>query len=294
MEVLCWDATLLPGCNRDRQDLLQYLAPGSQAKPSCKPLLLEARWYLPVSFRALFCVLRALGGGVGWGGMGMLTFAEVAHMLDATQLRLGCPCTRARCYASDGVGWGCQRSLKSTTVASWIRFGPVNLHLYSDGARCWPAMCEAHGIRNFHVKHNKFEFAKKLPDVKRPKKSRCRSTMHRPHVGFFGQIHSAWIVKQIRKRGHSEWKNLHLPLCLGLALPLANKGKLQSGACQNLLAKFVAGRAKKRGRQEHMSKHQSIEVKQTQTEPKNPRAFTNAWPCYWKAGAFQSNINYLC
>ena len=56
-------------------------------------------------------------GGVGWGGLGMLTFAEVAHMLHATQLRLGCPCTRARCYASDGVGvgWGCQRSLKLRT-----------------------------------------------------------------------------------------------------------------------------------------------------------------------------------
>ena len=45
-----------------------------------------------------------------------------------------------------------------------------NVRLYSDGARCWPAMCKAHAIRNFHVKHNKFEFAKKLPDVKRPKK----------------------------------------------------------------------------------------------------------------------------
>ena len=37
-------------------------------------------------------------------------------------------------------------------------------------ARCWPAMCKARVIRNFHVKHNKFEFAKKLPDVKRPKR----------------------------------------------------------------------------------------------------------------------------
>ena len=45
-----------------------------------------------------------------------------------------------------------------------------NVRLYSDGARCWPAMCKARGIRNFHVKHNKFEFAKKLPDVKRPKR----------------------------------------------------------------------------------------------------------------------------
>ena len=48
-------------------------------------------------------MLRQWWGG---GGVGMSTFAEVAHMLHATQLRLGCPCTRARCYASDGVGWG--------------------------------------------------------------------------------------------------------------------------------------------------------------------------------------------
>ena len=30
-----------------------------------------------------------------------------------------------------------------------------------------------------------------------------------------------------------------------------------------------------------MSKHHSSEVNQTQTEPKNPRVFTNAWPCFW-------------
>ena len=93
---------------------------------------------------------------MGWGGVGMLTFAEGNNSGIMNQIRTG-----------------------------------RNVRLYSDGARCWPAMCKAHGIRNFHVKHNKFEFAKKLPDVKRPKRSRCRYTMHRPHVGFFGQIHSA-------------------------------------------------------------------------------------------------------
>ena len=93
---------------------------------------------------------------MGWGGVGMLTFAEVNNGGIMNDIRTG-----------------------------------RNVRLYSDGARCWPAMRKAHGIRNFHVKHNKFEFAKKLPDVKRPKRSRCRYTMRRPHVGFFGQIHSA-------------------------------------------------------------------------------------------------------
>ena len=66
------------------------------------------------------------GGGGSGGGGGMLTFVQlatplmgwvgwggdvkVAHMVDATQLRLCCLWTRAGCYASDGVagvGRGC-------------------------------------------------------------------------------------------------------------------------------------------------------------------------------------------
>ena len=56
--------------------------------------------------------------GVGWGGVGMMTFFELAHMVDATQL-LGWggvgwgrdddilwTCTHGGCYATAGVGWG--------------------------------------------------------------------------------------------------------------------------------------------------------------------------------------------
>ena len=43
---------------------------------------------------------------MGWGGVGMLMFLELAHMLDATQLCLSCLCTHAGCYACHGVGWG--------------------------------------------------------------------------------------------------------------------------------------------------------------------------------------------
>ena len=35
-----------------------------------------------------------------WGGVGMMTFVELAHMLDATQLCLSCHCTHAGCYAT--------------------------------------------------------------------------------------------------------------------------------------------------------------------------------------------------
>ena len=43
---------------------------------------------------------------MGWGGVGMLMFLELAHMLDATQLCLSCLCTHAGCYTCHGVGWG--------------------------------------------------------------------------------------------------------------------------------------------------------------------------------------------
>ena len=37
----------------------------------------------------VFCETMAWGG-VGWGGVGMLTFFELAHILDATLLCLSC------------------------------------------------------------------------------------------------------------------------------------------------------------------------------------------------------------
>ena len=52
-------------------------------------------------------------GGGGWGGVGMMTFLALAHMVDATQVMgwgghddVPCTCTHGRCYASHGVGWG--------------------------------------------------------------------------------------------------------------------------------------------------------------------------------------------
>ena len=58
-------------------------------------------------------VRHAWGGGGGWGGVGMMTFLALAHMVDATQVMgwgghddVPCTCTHGRCYASHGVGWG--------------------------------------------------------------------------------------------------------------------------------------------------------------------------------------------
>ena len=52
-----------------------------------------------------------------WGGVGMMTFVGLAHMVDATQVMgwgggwggdddVPRTCTHGGCYASDGVGWG--------------------------------------------------------------------------------------------------------------------------------------------------------------------------------------------
>ena len=44
----------------------------------------------------------------GMGGVGMVTFLALAHMVVATQHHVPCTCTHGRCYASHGigVGWG--------------------------------------------------------------------------------------------------------------------------------------------------------------------------------------------
>ena len=36
-------------------------------------------------------------GGVGWGGVGMMTYLALAHMFDATH---------TGCFSRGGVGWG--------------------------------------------------------------------------------------------------------------------------------------------------------------------------------------------
>ena len=45
----------------------------------------------PLDGRGVFCTLAC-----GVGGVGMLTFDELAHMVDATQLRFFCPDPNAR------------------------------------------------------------------------------------------------------------------------------------------------------------------------------------------------------
>ena len=59
---------------------------------SVSVLSLHTCWML----RNCVCLVIAQG----WGGVGMMTFLELAHMLDATQLCLSCHFTHAGCYAT--------------------------------------------------------------------------------------------------------------------------------------------------------------------------------------------------
>ena len=43
---------------------------------------------------------KKLGVGWGWGGVGMITFLALAHMVGATQHHVSCTCTPGWCYAT--------------------------------------------------------------------------------------------------------------------------------------------------------------------------------------------------
>ena len=76
---------------------------------------------------------------MGWGGVGMITFFALAHMVGATQHHVPCTCTHGRCYATScflhlhtwsvlrntmgwggvGVGWGGDDNVLCTCTHGW-------------------------------------------------------------------------------------------------------------------------------------------------------------------------------
>ena len=64
------------------------------------------------------------GVGLGWCGVGMVMFIELAHMVGATQQHVPCTCTHGRCYASHGMGWG-------WGGVGWAWLCSLNLHTWS-------------------------------------------------------------------------------------------------------------------------------------------------------------------
>ena len=62
-----------------------------------------------------------------------------------------------------------KKEIQDSKVLDQIMKAPdTRVRLYSDGAPAWPSLCDVRGIKNFQVKHNKFEFVKRLPGMKKP------------------------------------------------------------------------------------------------------------------------------
>ena len=72
-----------------------------------------------------------VGVGLGWGGVGMVTFLELAHMVGATQHHVPCTCTHGRCYASHGMGWGGDGKVPCTCTHGRCYATSCSLHLHT-------------------------------------------------------------------------------------------------------------------------------------------------------------------
>ena len=67
---------------------------------------------------------------MGWGGVGMITFFALAHMVGATQHHVSCTCTHGRCYATPWVGCGDDNVL-CTCTHGWCYATSCFLHLHT-------------------------------------------------------------------------------------------------------------------------------------------------------------------
>ena len=71
------------------------------------------------------------------------------------------------------------------------------VRLYSNGAPAWPSLCDVKGIKNFQVKHYKFQFVKRLPGMKKPASVVVAGTQVIDH---WWQAMDAFIPPQIHNK----------------------------------------------------------------------------------------------
>ena len=95
------------------------------------------------------------GGGVGWGGVGMMTFLALAHMVGATQHHVSCTCTHGRCYATScflhlhtwsggGVGWGGVGMMTFLALAHMVGATQHHVSCTCTHGRCYATSCFLH------------------------------------------------------------------------------------------------------------------------------------------------------
>ena len=106
--------------------------------------------------------------GLGWGGVGMVTFLALAHMVGATQVmgwggvgvgwggddNVPCTCTHGRCYASHGIGGmitflELAHRVGATQVMGWGGVGvgwggDDNVPCTCTHGRCYATSCSLH------------------------------------------------------------------------------------------------------------------------------------------------------
>ena len=118
-----------------------------------------------------------------WGGVGMITFFELAHMVGATQQHVPCTCTHGRCYATacslhlhtwsvlrkswDGVGlgWGGVGMVTFIELAHMVGATQQHVPCTCTHGRCyashgmgwgwggvgWAWLCSLNLHRKYHV-----------------------------------------------------------------------------------------------------------------------------------------------
>ena len=135
------------------------------------------------------------------------------------------------------------------------------------------------GIKNFHVRHNEFEFAKQLPDVKRPKKgvvAQCIDCM-------WASLDKFIPLELSNKSGTGNTMNENIFAYLYAWVwryHLPTKANFKKELVKICWQSSSSAVSKKQGRKQHMWKHNSGEFKPSQNKARRPRPFTNAWPCF--------------
>ena len=89
-----------------------------------------------------------VAGGVGWGGVGMITFFALAHMVGATQHHVSCTCTHGWCYATSCFlhlhTWSALRNIMFLALAHMVGATQHHVSCTCTHAWCYATSCFLH------------------------------------------------------------------------------------------------------------------------------------------------------
>ena len=89
-----------------------------------------------------------VGVGLGWGGVGMITFFALAHMVGATQHHVSCTCTHGLCYATSFSlhlhAWSVLRNIMFLALAHMVGATQHHFPCTCTHGRCYATSCFLH------------------------------------------------------------------------------------------------------------------------------------------------------